>query len=790
MGENPDSQPASSQQVSWLSMLRTARAPLAVIVLAGLGLVVPSQAHDMLAALGDGTFFPGPVLWFYVALAALTFSGWYWARALISARFDVPQTDEGRTALQDTDRRLDLLAFDTVPWLIFLLSGLVGLGLIWRGGAWHAAWFLLAWVVVAAVFRPGRKRDGVRQPRRIARANQKPYRALGGGEPRRSTNKLRDWWAALPAHLRLLTHRAPGGAWAAWCFLLLALAVFVWSAIASFAPSDAAGVNLPLLLADRFPGSAAALICLALLIAPLSAITFLADGFRIEFKIGDRTTGPSRPPVIVALALLTGLTPFLFHLHTVRTVEGALQKREDLGKYFIDWVEACAPGGGPVQPVIVALSGGASRSAVWGAQVLQDVERLSIPGGPTVFAVSSVSGGSLGAAAYMALLAGLPDAERCAAASRHARQHQIDQLAAAPLGKDVLAALLSGWLAGDIPRALLTPFAAVLRIVTGGDQPRGGDRAEILERGFERLWAASWTSTQRQAFDKPFLSLFYDDQGPRKGMPLWIANGTDLNGGSRLLTLPVTSRSPQSDWPFATARDVLTLLNADVPISTAINNSARFPFLEPSGELLRAKSRTEAEAASWIARLCDQVRFCALGPTEIIDGGYFENEGLQTTLELADWLQTEGAARLEEATKQTREVRPIIIQATADGSTKTTTRDVIRRNSPPDNPGEAPPAPATFQLFVPLSGLEKTRGGHSAILLRAAQDQYPCDFFHFMLPAMDGEDVPLNWVLSEKTTKSIREATAKAELGNADELGRLRERLQAAPAGRDRTACR
>ena len=77
-----------------MSLLRTVRAPLSVIVLAGIAVVLPPQSRDMLAALGDGDVVLSETVVFYLALALLTFSGWYWSRALISARFDVPYTDE------------------------------------------------------------------------------------------------------------------------------------------------------------------------------------------------------------------------------------------------------------------------------------------------------------------------------------------------------------------------------------------------------------------------------------------------------------------------------------------------------------------------------------------------------------------------------------------------------------------------------------------------------------------------------------------------------------------------
>ena len=99
--------PPAPRPVSWMSLLRTVRAPLSVIVLAGIAVVLPPQSRDTLAALGDGDVVLSETVIFYLALAFLTFSGWYWSRALISARFDVPYTDEGRAKLAATETRLE-----------------------------------------------------------------------------------------------------------------------------------------------------------------------------------------------------------------------------------------------------------------------------------------------------------------------------------------------------------------------------------------------------------------------------------------------------------------------------------------------------------------------------------------------------------------------------------------------------------------------------------------------------------------------------------------------------------
>lgn len=380
-------------------------------------------------------------------------------------------------------------------------------------------------------------------------------------------------------------------------------------------------------------------------------------------------------------------------------VDGKLPERRELGEIFSSWVATYAPGNGPVRPIIVAVAGGASRAAVWGAQVLEEIERSTVPCGPAVLAVSSVSGSFLRVAGYKSLLASLPEDERTVEDKRPVRLRQVALLGTAPLGHDVLAPLLSGWLAVNFPRTLLSPVAAAARIASGGSQPRGGDRADAIERAFETLWQGPWMTTPRSTFDLSFLSLFYEKKSDayvsRKGMPLWSGNGTDVGTGSRLLTVPFmpkpppSARSPngrapdpkvpfdQKRWPCGAARDVLSLMNADVPISTAINNTSRFPYLEPSGELLRADPAAGNASRSWSDRICDQVLFCKLGPTDIVDGGYFENEGLQTTLNLAAWLKEMNRKCLD------RTVPPIIVQVTASGDPDITPKGVIRWNSLP-----------------------------------------------------------------------------------------------------------
>jgi hypothetical protein len=412
----------------------------------------------------------------------------------------------------------------------------------------------------------------------------------------------------------------------------------------------------------------------------------------------------------------------------------------------------------PVRPIVVAISGGASRAGIWGAQVLGAVEAAAGHNNAAVFAVSSVSGGSLGAAAYMAVKRA--NASQCtAAADGHSDvATRLSRLNNHYLGGDALGPLLAGALLSDTPRSLFSPLEAMIRAALG-NQPRGGDRAEALERAFERLWRrdvvqAKLGDPPLQRFGEPFLSLFHDHGTIREGMPVWVLNGTDVTSGGRMLTVPFGSQIGMA-WPFYASIDLLGLLGADVPISTAINNSARFPYLEPSGEVVSVNAPPHQMHT---------------GAPELLDGGVFDNTGLEAALEMAQWLKRK--------TVNGQPVQPIIVQATANADISVAVANSVVRcpDSPIDVPTDAPPSPGTFQLLAPVIGVYNVRAAHAALLLRHTRDEF-CGvdrhaFFHFYLFSAPDRDIPLNWMLSEPAVAAIQRQIDSR--GNSSELACLK----------------
>jgi hypothetical protein len=815
--------------LSWASLLRTVRAPFGLLIIAGIGLLVPPQTADMLAALQDGG---KSLIMFHIALALLALSAWYWARTLLAARFKILDTSLARSRLASRSstgpgaHNVDPKAFNLLPRIMYLLAVFIGLGIILKSGAWYNIFYLSIWALplgALVYFRiwltekafpppapePGTATEFGNESKTKTESIDETATKIGNETPTKQDRP--GWFRRIWGRLKLLVTYAPWPNQVSVVFILLSLIAFVWGVFETFAGADLwpDALNLPMLGSSLFPGPAVVLFALGMMIAPLSLLTYLCDGVGVSIPWGGFII-LRRIPVMTVLLAWVLITPTWFSLHAVRIIQPSSttmspESRQDLGAFFKSWADSCTasdhPNTAPIQPIIVAVSGGATMAGVWGARVLSEVEMATGQKTPRIFAVSSVSGGSLGVAAYMATLSAMNDSARCH--DDITRRARMGVLAGPSLAGDALGPLLGGALLTDVPRALFAPFVAILF-----GPERGRDSGADLELGFSRLWRHAMrqdTTFAVKDFEEPYLSLFYECNGqdgdgnalwvPRAGMPLWFANGTDLTTGNRLITAPI---DPTRNWPFVAAEDVLASLDADVPISTAIHNTARFPFLSPTGELLPF-DRTNPKTNPHL----DQRPLPDGTARQIGDGGYFDNSGLQTALDLADWLTREGPQYLPDRLKSVR-IEPIIVSATADGgflSSATTVRCDPRY----DDPTEVATSQRSTRMLSPIVGVTSTRIGHAAILVRQIRTQfcadstppiYHCDdahglpvrclstdpkrqhFFHFYLTADGKSPVPLNWILSTKTFSFIWN-DAMQQSGNQTEAWLMRQSLNA-----------
>jgi hypothetical protein len=351
------------------------------------------------------------------------------------------------------------------------------------------------------------------------------------------------------------------------------------------------------------------------LFQPAPTILFAAAGLiagaTIITWLGARTGWPAVPIVLVFAFALAELRDagLIADNHDVREVADALPARIDIASGFRRFLAANATrfkAPQPVPVVLVAASSGGLAAAYWTATILGDLVD-KVPGfAPQLFAVSSVSGGSLGALETLAMLSE-PRLPAGCTGIRLCTQHA--------LAGDFLAPTLGSLLYPDLLQRVL-PFQVF------------EDRAAALEQAWEAQWRRV-TGDDRLA--QPFLQLWAD---PHKAWPALLMNSTSVLRGDRLIASNLQFSSADMDVSID-AGDLLRSVGADLPASTAADTSARFPLFGPVGVL---RNRTTGRAADLV-----------------VDGGYFEDFGATTLLETLDVL-------VEVARRDKIPVRFIVIQ--------------------------------------------------------------------------------------------------------------------------------
>ena len=211
------------------------------------------------------------------------------------------------------------------------------------------------------------------------------------------------------------------------------------------------------------------------------------------------------------------------------------------------------------------------------------------------------------------------------------------------------------------------------------------------------------------------------------------------------------------------AYDFFSRCRLAIRMSTAADNSARFPIIGPAGTLRRDGTAQENGHCNF-DRAFDR----------IVDGGYFENFGAASALDLLQALDSLACAR--EAGPCNLDV--LVIQISSDP----TYGGVARAEPPALAEGNAPPrggkTPQRFaaELLSPVETLLNTRGAHGDL---AAQRLYDWTvgnprnrFVEFRLVERAGEsEPPLGWVLSEAAKTAIDCQLLAAP--NADSLKEL-----------------
>lgn len=408
----------------------------------------------------------------------------------------------------------------------------------------------------------------------------------------------------------------------------------------------------------------------------------------------------------------------------------------DMASDFDDWLSQRSPNPKKPYPVfVVAAEGGGVRAAYWAASVLSHLQAQDPNFAQHVYAISGVSGGSLGGATFVALLQAQKRnqlQEPCKNPDDDNRPALLYDCAQAFLAHDFMSPALAYLLYEDLmQRMLFVPVPAL-------------SRAKALEQAWEYGWR---NATKTKVFEESFAGLWEGDD--RREIPALFLNGTIVESGNRLITsnVPIT----QEDFPDALGTFDETLLNPStlppfrsrMPVSTAVHMSARFTYVSPPGRLINS------EGKPW---------------GHVIDGGYFENSGGGTAEDIY--------ARLTKLKSKNRNIVPVLVLIT--NSPDSFTEDGAAVAGKPVEPVEF-----LTDMRSPILGLLNTRearGRYSLAQIRNGQSAKPprC-VVNFGLHAADasGHNPILGWFLAKDSRREMRK-----QLGELDgEVQKVRKLL-------------
>lgn len=295
---------------------------------------------------------------------------------------------------------------------------------------------------------------------------------------------------------------------------------------------------------------------------------------------------PTRP--VLLLTLIWIIFCSLFNDHTILRFtdtqpSSLVAKRPGLNEHFNRWMNIRQNWPGDTMPIfLIAAEGGGIRSLNWTAGALHKLDSLYPRFREQTFAISGVSGGGVGIALYETFKAGnVPTAKAPADSQR-------PQLLRRALGDDFLSPILGALFFHETLQRMV-PFAV-----------------QQLNRSnwLEDAWSLSFNRhLDRNDLEKPFLSRFQHD--PLHTPSLLLNSVLTENGQKCILS------NLRIDSTFRDVVDIYGITQRDMPIKTAASLTARFPWVTGGGLLTRPNGE-------------------AFG--HVVDGGYWDNTGLETTL--------------------------------------------------------------------------------------------------------------------------------------------------------------
>jgi hypothetical protein len=369
--------------------------------------------------------------------------------------------------------------------------------------------------------------------------------------------------------------------------------------------------------------------------------------------------------------------------HPFRLIKNAeTETRPSLDQYLQKWVAErpeMLVDGNTLYPIFIAAEGGALRTGCFSAMALASIQDSFPEFKNRIFCFSSVSGGTIGTAFFNALCQ-----QSIAAGTYKATTKKFFEY-------DFLSPVTAKIAFGE-------PFNWMWF-----NNIQKCDRVIALEKA----WEASWRNIQQK--DRCFWQEgFRHNFQKYKNMPAHFINTTEVENGRRAIIAPVCIDS----FIFTNTTDLCQFIkpNEDIPYSTAAGLSSRFPLISPAGFYKNTTGRDRSR--------------------HFVDGGYYENKGDITLLEIIKYVQTHNQGYV---------IKPIVIQLSFGDECKDRTKSISFLN----------------EIQEIVLAMYNTRLGRTKVanqeLKKYVEDSMYIEFYLHD----DTKKVPMNWVLSNNALQRI-----------------------------------
>jgi len=466
-----------------------------------------------------------------------------------------------------------------------------------------------------------------------------------------------------------------------------------------------------------------AIICIFLM-----ALTYLLAGCTRVYDV----VGVPAVTILVSAALIFAFFNWNNN-HKVRlqpASTAAEAQPDDLYIDFLDWYDSRpqervrryadrpAPQKYPVY--LVAAQGGGVYAANLAALTLARLYTACPALRHHVYAVSAVSGGSLGASTFNAFWhqarkSQSPEVmgDECQLqANTDGRVSGLEKNIRTYLGHDFLSPVLSGALFPDFFQRFIVPGFGVL------------DRARAFEASLNHAWIDTNRThgndrggEDRSPFRSNFLRASADFREPGVKAPALVLNTTSVESGERFVVAPFL-KDPivpmEFVYPIMAAGEDGLPAKHDISLATGISLSARFPIILPPGGYPR------------------QISPFHFSQKNLVDGGYFESSAIETAIDLVNGIKQ----RLPRNLDVEPEFRIIILNE--------------------DYTADLEPAGLT-EFGAPVMTLDKTRRRRGQLAKWRVKTGEAFDRFYSVELQHDYFYMPLGWHLSKTTQDMISE---------------------------------